>query len=158
MSHRINVRLADSRRGSSAFVAIVAVLLLIGAGVGGWWFYTTKMAVDKGGPAKPKTAADSVSSLIGDLEASLKNIATEPAKADEEIESIKKLADEDIGDLAKQVAGAPADVKASIVAMLATKLKDLQPLVEKAYLVPGVKEKLEPIVAKIMTGLKALGG
>lgn len=157
MSQRINVRVADARRGSQAFVAIVAVLLLVGVGVGGWWFYTTKMA-GKGTEGTKKTAADSVKSYVEDLESKLNAIVKEPAKASEQVTEISTLAgNEEIEGIVKQVKDAPADVKASVAAMVAAKLKDLQPLIDKVYAAaPAVKDQLEPLITKIMTALKGL--
>ncbi len=155
MSQRINVRVADARRGSSAFVAIVAVLVLIGVGIGGWYWYSTRPVKD--GPATTKTAADSVKSFLGDLEESLAGIAKDPTKADESVETIKTLAETDLADLQKQATDAPADVKTKIVALVAEYTPKLQAAADAAYKIPGVKEKLEPLVTQLMTGIKSLG-
>lgn len=154
MSQRINVRLADSRRGSQAFIAIVAVLVLVGAGIGGWWWWSTKEPTDKGPP--PKTAADTAKNMVNSLEKSLEEIAKDPTKADEEIEDLKGMADTDVAGLKDQIAKAPAEVKAAAIAAITAALPKLKTLAEAAYKVPGVQAKLEPIVTKIMEGLTSI--
>lgn len=155
MSQQILVRgSAPSRRGASLVPIIIAIVVIGGAIYGGLAWYSSSGGKDNG---STRTAADSVKSTLGDLEESLKNIEKEPAKANEEIEVITNIANEGITGLAKQAADAPAAVKAQIVALVAEYLPKLQPLIDKAYAVPGVKEKLEPIVTKLMDGIKALG-
>lgn len=157
MSQRINVRLADSRRGSQAFVAIVAVLLLIGAGIGGVYWWSNRTPANE--PVKEKTASDFVKSYLDDLEGKLKAIEKEPAKASEQVEGIKALADdEEITSITNQVKNAPAAIKATIAPMVLAKLKELEPLLAKVYAAaPGVKDQLEPLIAKILAALKGLG-
>lgn len=156
MSQQIQSRSsAQSRRGASLAVIVIAILVIGGAIYGGLAWYSSQTGKDDG--KGKRTAADSVKSLLGDLEDSLKNIEKEPAKATDEIEIIKNIADADITDLTKQVASATPDVKASIVKQIAEFTPKLQPLLDKAYAVPGVKDQLEPIITKLMAGLKGLG-
>ena len=157
MSQRINVRLADSRRGSQAFIAIVAVLVLVGIGIGGYWWWSTKDSGDKGPAGKPKTTVDIVKDTLDDFQMSLNNIIKEPAKSQEEVENIQRIANDEIDGLSKQVANASATDKASIVATIAAKITELKPLIDKAYAAsPDLKAKLEPLVNKIMTALAAM--
>jgi len=157
MSQQVPVRgSAPSQRGTPLVAIVIAILVIGGAVWGGLYWYSNRPVA--GGGAE-RTAADSVKSTIGELEDNLKTIETEkdPANVDEAIGNIKTLAETDITDLSAQVAKAPADVKAKITAMLAEQLPKLQPQIDKAYLVPGVKERLEPLITKLMAGLKGLG-
>ena len=154
MSQRINVRLADSRRGSQAFIAIVAVLAVVGAGIGGWWWWSTREV--KNDPAQTKTAADTAKNLVTSLEKSLETIVKEPAKADEEIDDIKGMAEADIGGLKEQLAKADATVKTAAVAAITAALPKLKTAIEAAYKIPGVEEKLKPHITKLMDGLNSI--
>jgi uncharacterized protein HemX len=155
MAQRINGRVAATRRGSSAFKAILALLVLVGAGIGGVYWWSQQPA--KNEPGKVTTAADMIKSTLGDLEMHLTNIAKEPANADDEIANVKKITDEDLAGMSKQVSEAPANVKLQIVTMIKEYLPKIQTLLDAAYKVPGVKEKLEPIVTKLMATLSTLG-
>jgi hypothetical protein len=157
MSQRINGRVTAVRRAASLPAIIIAILVIGGAAWGGLYWYSHRDG-GKDAPGTPKTAADSVKSFLSDFEDSLKNIAKEkePAKTDEEIAKIQTLASEDIVDLQKQAKDAPADVKTKITALITEYTPKLQAAVDAAYKVPGVKEKLEPLVTQIMTSLKGL--
>jgi hypothetical protein len=157
MSQQFSVRgSAQVRRGASLVTIVIAILVIGAAAWGGLWWYSNKPAgKDAAGPTTDESAT--VKSYIGDLAASLENIAKDPTKADEEVDAITKLASEDLTGLSTQVAKAPADVKLKIVAMIKEQLPKLQAAVEAAYKIPGVKERLEPLVTKIMAGLATLG-
>jgi hypothetical protein len=157
MSQQIAVRGSASIRRGASLVAIVIAILVIGAAAyGGLYWYSNRPAgKDAAGPTTDESAT--VKSYVGDLEASLQTIAKDPTKADEEVEAITKLANEDFSGLQEQVSKAPADVKLKIVAMIKEQLPKLKEAIEAAYKIPGVKEKLEPLVSKIMTGLATLG-
>lgn len=155
MSQRVNPGAVDNSPKSSAFPIIIVVLLLAAAGVGVWYYMSTRPVVDK--PANARTAADAVKSLIADLEDNLKAIEKDPANANDQVAEIKKLADEDINDLTTQVKNAPADVKAKATAMRDEQLPKVQPLVDKVLGLPNIKDQLEPHVNKLMAGLKGLG-
>lgn len=157
MSQQIAVRGSASIRRGASLVAIVIAILVIGAAAyGGLYWYSNRPAgKDAAGPTTDESAT--VKSYVGDLEASLQTIAKDPTKADEEVEAITKLANEDFSGLQEQVSKAPADVKLKIVAMIKEQLPKLKEAIEAAYKIPGVKEKLEPLVTKIMTGLATLG-
>lgn len=155
MSQRINGWVSEARRGASLPVIIVAILVLGGAVYGGLYLYSNSGG--KEAPGKTSDESVAVKSYIGDLEASLQNIVKDPTKANDEVEAITKLSNEDFTDLSAQVAKAPADVKLKIVAMIKENLPKLQAALDAAYKIPGLKEKLEPLVSKIMTGLATLG-
>lgn len=156
MSQQILVRgSAPSRRGASLVAIVIAIAVLGGAIYGGLYWYSNSKGKDA--PGKTSDASVAVKGYLGDLEDSLAKIEKEPAKVDEEIENITKLANEDITDLAKQVATAPADVKLKIVAMITENLPKLQTAIDAAYKIPGVQAKLEPLVTKLMAALTTLG-
>jgi hypothetical protein len=154
MSQRINVRAADARRGSQAFVAIIAVLLLAGAGFGGWYWYSTRPA--KGdGPVK-RDADKQAATIYSNFTDSLNEIAGEPAKVDEELLSIKKLSDTDVETLKTDFAAANEEMKKKVLKIKTDEEPKLTEAWGKAMANADVKAKLEPTAKTLKDKLDAI--
>jgi hypothetical protein len=148
MSLKIN------RRGLSAFATIIALVLVVGAGVGGWALYN--MYKKDGTGAAKRDPDKQAANIYVSFTESLNSIVEDPKNLDEEVTSIKVLNEKDAEDLKKDFATATAEMKGKVAKVKTDETPKLTEAWGKAATVAGFKEKLEPVGKQLMDKLETI--
>ncbi len=154
----------DSVKKSSPLVWMVP-LLIAALAVAAWLYFK------RDEPVKLPAATDLSKSIAKTAEASLTdnlnnfftsatsslNGIKDAATADAAIPKLKELSGQ-VDDMKKNFALVPEAGKAAIKTLLGSNLEKLKAIVDKLLAMPGVGEKLKPILEPLMTKLAAIAG
>jgi hypothetical protein len=118
----------------------------------------TSQAVDSAASAVQNAAqvGDDLKGAVGNLTDSFTKI-TDPASAEAAIPKLKEISTK-VDSLNALASKLPADARSSISSVLGTSMTKLKEVSEKAMAIPGVSEKLKPVVEPLMKKLNALAG
>ncbi len=153
MSQRINVR--DARQGSGAFIAVIVLVLLVGAGLFVYFMWFNKVPLKDVGPLQ-RTPSQEAVNLYSSFKETLTDIATDPETVDEELKSLKKI-DTDLDTLIAEYPKANAEEKAKIAEANRKEMPGVIEAWDKALATSGVKDQLEPVGKPIYDKLSGLG-
>lgn len=151
------------KQGVSAMTWLLPVLL-VGLGIALWFYLREPEPVKMpGNPDMVKKLGDQVAQMTDSVNTLFKTATTslegvkDAATAEAALPKLKELTTS-AEDMKKMFGGLPEAGKATIKTLLGTGIDQLKALADKVLAIPGVGEKLKPVIDGLMAKLSAVAG
>jgi cobalamin biosynthesis Mg chelatase CobN len=137
--------------GVTPFQLIVGLLVLVGLGVGGWCLMQFSGGGDKGGKkGADKTPDQLFADDLKDITAKLEKAVTDKKIEDTDLDALTTMAT----GLSETAADLTGDKKLAYIKIATEYAPKILPLLEKAAAIPGLGDKLKPVIEAIKKGLE----